>query len=82
MKLYILVLFNWWISRLSEKNNDLCFLFPIHLQTKILVVLNGYNFIIEIGQLDSQFGSHLSYICKYDGIQSELCKTPTEAITT
>ncbi|CAG8587791.1 16160_t:CDS:2, partial [Gigaspora rosea] len=73
---------NWWISRLSEKNNDPCFLFPIRLQSKILVILNERDFIIEVGQLDSQFGPHPSYTCKCDGIQSELCKTPTETITT
>ncbi|RIB24395.1 hypothetical protein C2G38_2284131 [Gigaspora rosea] len=73
---------NWWISRPSEKNNDPCFLFPIHLQSKILVILNDRDFIIEVGQLDSQFGPHPSYTCKCDGIQSELCKTPTETITT
>ncbi|RIB26821.1 hypothetical protein C2G38_2029910 [Gigaspora rosea] len=74
--------YSWWISRPSEKNNEPCFLFPICLQTKILLVLNGCDFIIEIGQLNSQFGPHPSYICKCDGIQSELYETPTEAITT
>ncbi|CAG8710694.1 28439_t:CDS:2, partial [Dentiscutata erythropus] len=73
---------NWWISRLSEKNNDFCFLFPIHLHSKILIVLNEYDFIIEVGQLNSQFGPHPSYIYKCNEVQSELCETPSTAITT
>ncbi|CAG8488485.1 5236_t:CDS:2 [Cetraspora pellucida] len=60
---------NWWIVRPSEKNHDPCFLFPIRLQFKILIVLNEHDFIIEVGQLDSQFGPHPSYICKCDGVQ-------------
>ncbi|CAG8670646.1 10352_t:CDS:2, partial [Paraglomus occultum] len=28
-----------------------------------------HDFIIEVGQLDSQFGPHPSYICKCDGVQ-------------
>ncbi|CAG8779288.1 15696_t:CDS:1, partial [Gigaspora rosea] len=74
--------YNWWVSRPSEKNNNPCFLFPVRLQSKILIVLNDYDFIIEVGQLNSQFGPHPSYICKCNGIQSELCETPTTAIST
>ncbi|CAG8513506.1 8758_t:CDS:2 [Cetraspora pellucida] len=48
----------------------------------ILIVLNEHDFIIEVGQLDSQFEPHPSYICKCDGVQSELCETPTAAIST
>ncbi|CAG8601598.1 777_t:CDS:2, partial [Gigaspora rosea] len=57
-------------------------IFSGYLDETLHFVLNGRDFIIEIGQLDSQFGPHPSYICKCDGIQSKLCEIPTEAITT
>ncbi|RIB26213.1 hypothetical protein C2G38_2240892 [Gigaspora rosea] len=72
---------NWWISRPSEKINNPCLLYPIRIQSKLLVTLNGHDFIIEVGQLESEFGPHPSYICKCDGVQSEICKTPSTAIT-
>ncbi|CAG8453579.1 22274_t:CDS:2 [Gigaspora rosea] len=60
---------NWWILSPSKKINNPCFLYPIHIQSKLLVTLNEHYFIIEVGQLESELGPHPSYICKCDGIQ-------------
>ncbi|CAG8718214.1 5371_t:CDS:1, partial [Dentiscutata erythropus] len=35
-----------------------------------------------VGQLESELEPHPSYICKCDGIQSEICRMPSIAITT
>ncbi|CAG8828261.1 9457_t:CDS:2, partial [Racocetra persica] len=72
---------NWWISRPSEKMNNPCHFYPIRIQSKLLVTINEHDFIIEVGQIESEFGLHPSYICKYDSVQSEICKAPSMAIT-
>ncbi|CAG8509864.1 2757_t:CDS:2, partial [Racocetra persica] len=35
-----------------------------------------------VGQIESEFRPHPSYICKCDGVQSKICKAPSMAITT
>ncbi|CAG8572356.1 3167_t:CDS:2, partial [Dentiscutata heterogama] len=51
-----------WISRPSEKINNPCFLYPIHIQSKLLVILNEHDFIIEVRQLESEVGLYPSYV--------------------
>ncbi|CAG8828004.1 14769_t:CDS:2, partial [Racocetra persica] len=46
-----------------------------------IITINEHNFIIEVGQIESEFGLHPSYICKCDGVQSEICKVSSIAIT-
>ncbi|RHZ86975.1 hypothetical protein Glove_41g97 [Diversispora epigaea] len=47
---------------------------------KTLVNLNERDFIIEVFETTSEYGSMPGYICKCDGIQSELYQTLTVAI--
>ncbi|CAG8756109.1 3605_t:CDS:1, partial [Rhizophagus irregularis] len=71
--------YNWWISRLSEKRKNPIFLHPIRLCMKTLVNLKDWNFFIEVVETFSNYGQIPGYICKCDGIQSELCKSLTAA---
>ena len=71
---------NWWISRPSEKCENPVLLHPIRLHMKTLVVLKGQDFIIEVLETFSNGGQIPGYICKCDGIQSELCESLTTAV--
>ena len=71
---------NWWISRPSEKCENPVLLHPIRLHMKTLVVLKGRDFIIEILEVSSNYGQIPGYICKCDGIQSELCESFITAV--
>ncbi|RHZ86976.1 hypothetical protein Glove_41g95 [Diversispora epigaea] len=71
---------NWWIFRPSAKTENLTLLYPIRLHMKTLVNLNERDFIIEVFETTSEYGSMPGYICKCDGIQSELYQTLTVAI--
>ncbi|CAG8658549.1 701_t:CDS:1, partial [Diversispora eburnea] len=59
---------------------NLTLLYPIRLYMKTLVNLNERDFIIEVFETTSEYGSMPGYICKCDGIQSELCQILTVAI--
>ncbi|POG66256.1 hypothetical protein GLOIN_2v1879980 [Rhizophagus irregularis DAOM 181602=DAOM 197198] len=71
---------NWWISRPSEKRENPIFLHPIRLRMKTLVNLKDRDFIIEVVETFSNYGQIPGYICKCDGIQSELCESLTAAV--
>ena len=71
---------NWWISRPFKKCENLVLLYPIRLHIKTLVVLKGWDFIIEVLVTFSNYGQIPGYICKCDGIQSELCESLTTAV--
>ncbi|GES72774.1 hypothetical protein GLOIN_2v1767687 [Rhizophagus clarus] len=71
---------NWWISRPSEKRESLILLYPIRLHMKTLVSLKDRDFIIEVVETSSNYGQIPGYICKCDGIQSELCDSLTAAV--
>ncbi|PKC15243.1 hypothetical protein RhiirA5_408394 [Rhizophagus irregularis] len=71
---------SWWISRPSEKCENLIFLHPIRLNMKTLVTLKGQDFIIEVVKIFSNYGQIPGYICKCDGIQGELCESLTAAV--
>ncbi|CAG8730189.1 21031_t:CDS:2, partial [Rhizophagus irregularis] len=72
--------YSWWISRPSEKRENLIFLHPIRLNMKTLVTLKGQDFIIEVVKIFSNYGQIPGYICKCDGIQGELCESLTAAV--
>ena len=72
---------NWWLSRPVDKTNDIIPLYPIRLHFKTLVILNEREFITEVVRIDSAFGPHPGYICKCDGVKSEVCETATVAIS-
>ncbi|EXX69092.1 hypothetical protein RirG_099080 [Rhizophagus irregularis DAOM 197198w] len=72
--------YSWWISRPSEKCENLIFLHPIRLNMKTLVTLKGQDFIIEVVKIFSNYGQIPGYICKCDGIQGELCESLTAAV--
>ncbi|PKY36266.1 hypothetical protein RhiirB3_458490 [Rhizophagus irregularis] len=46
----------------------------------IIVNLKDWNFFIEVVETFSNYGQIPGYICKCDGIQSELCKSLTAAV--
>ncbi|RHZ55139.1 hypothetical protein Glove_420g6 [Diversispora epigaea] len=71
---------NWWNFRPSSKTENLTLLFPIRLYMKTLINLNKRDFIIEVFTTTSEYGLLPGYICKCDGIRSELCQTLTVAI--
>ncbi|RGB30917.1 hypothetical protein C1646_764737 [Rhizophagus diaphanus] len=71
---------NWWISRPSEKRENPIFLHPIGLRIKTLVNLKDRDFIIKVVETFSNYGQIPGYICKCDGIQSELCESLTAAV--
>src|ERR1044071_8297963 len=72
---------NWWLSCPINKSNDIITLYPIRLHFKTLVILNEREFITEVVQFNTTFGSHPGYICKYNGVQSNICETAMVAIS-
>ncbi|CAG8502637.1 8447_t:CDS:1 [Gigaspora rosea] len=72
---------NWWLSRQTDKTNNIILLYPIRLNMKTLITLHNFDFIIEIVESVSEYGPAPGYLCKCKDIQSEIFLSPTNAIS-
>ncbi|CAG8546303.1 11212_t:CDS:2, partial [Scutellospora calospora] len=61
---------NWWLSRQTDKADNIILLYPIRLNMKTLITLHNFDFIIEIVESVSEYGPAPGYLCKCKDIQS------------
>ncbi|CAG8506687.1 20584_t:CDS:2, partial [Gigaspora rosea] len=66
---------DWWISR--PTNNDVTYLYPVRPGMKTLTTINQHNFIITV----VQEGFEPGYLCQFEALRSDICKSSSEAIT-
>ena len=72
---------NWWLLRPTDKTNNPALLYPIRLYMKTLIILQEHDFITEVVEVESEYGPAPGYICKCEGIQSEISQSLTVAIS-
>ncbi|RIB00016.1 hypothetical protein C2G38_2236011 [Gigaspora rosea] len=63
---------NWWLSRPDNNEiKNIVLLYPIRLNMKVLTILNKYDFIIKIDQMELDDILYPAYICTCNGIERE-----------
>ncbi|CAG8737920.1 22526_t:CDS:2, partial [Gigaspora rosea] len=72
---------NWWLSRQTDKTDNIILFYPIRLNMKTLITLHNFDFIIEIVESVSEYGPAPGYLCRCKDIQSEIFLSPTNAIS-
>ncbi|CAG8514000.1 12658_t:CDS:2 [Dentiscutata erythropus] len=67
---------NWWISCLTH-DLTYTFLYPVCLSMKTITIVNHRDFIITVVQNNFE----PRYICQSEALQSNICRSLSEAIT-
>ncbi|RIB04744.1 hypothetical protein C2G38_2221483 [Gigaspora rosea] len=67
----------WWISRPNDNDTTFLPLYPLCLGMKTITTINDRDFMITVIQNDLEPG----FLCQSEDLQSNVCKSSLEAIT-
>ncbi|CAG8754573.1 1317_t:CDS:1, partial [Gigaspora rosea] len=68
---------DWWISRPTNNDATYTHLYPVRLGMKTLTTINQRDFIVTV----VQNGFEPGYLCQSEALQSNVCKSSSEAVT-